>query len=112
MAVFDAASSTPIGELESNAGRVTAVCVATDGQSAVVGTSTGAITTWDVRSGDTTALVIDGPVPRSCHFSENDQSLVIQFGAEAEVWSLFGPDPRCFIVAPTCCLAGGKTAHI
>ena len=33
----------------------------------------------------------DGPVPRTCHFSADDQSLVVQYGTDAEVWALSGP---------------------
>ena len=112
VALFDAASSAPLGELASDSGRVTALCVSTDGQATVVGTAIGALKVWNPGSGSTTSLVANGPVPRTCHFADNDQSLVIQYGTDAEVWQLTGPAPKRLIVAPTRRPAGGKTAHV
>jgi WD40 repeat protein len=110
--LFDAASSAPLGELEQSEGRVSALCISPDGQNAVVGTARGSLTLWSPRAGTTTPLIRNGPIPRTCHFSSDDQSLVVQYGTDAEVWSLTGPDPRRLIVAPTRRPAGGKTAHI
>lgn len=112
VSLVDAASSAPLGELDGLGGRVTALCVSADGQSAAVGTARGGMRLWRPGTGDTTPLVSDGPVPRTCHFAHDDTSLVVQFGTEAEVWSLDGPAPRRLLVAPTRRPAGGNTAHI
>jgi WD40 repeat protein len=112
VALFEAASSSPIGELEGSAGRVTALCVSSDGQSTVLGTARGSVKLWNPSTDSTTSLTTDGPVPRACHFADDDQSLVVQYGTDAEVWSLSGTDPRRLIVASTRRPAGGKTAHI
>jgi WD40 repeat protein len=110
--LYDAASSAPLGKLEGQDGRVTAVCISPNGQTAVVGTALGALSLWKPETGSTVPLMHDGPIPRTCHFSEDDQSLVVQYGTDAEVWSLSGPDPRRLIVAPTRRPAGGGTAYI
>ena len=59
-------------------------------RNAVLGTAEGTLTLWKPES-DVVALMNDGPVPRTCHFSADDQSLVVQYGTDAEVWALSGP---------------------
>ncbi len=112
MHLYDAASNAPLGKLEGQDGRVTAVCISPTGQTAVVGTAQGSLTLWKPEAETTVPLMRDGPIPRTCHFSEDDQSLVVQYGTDAEVWDLAGPDPRRLIVAPTRRPAGGGTAYV
>lgn len=110
--LLDTATGDERGVVQTDAGRVTALCVSVDGQRAAIGSSTGALRLWRPQSGAETPLVTDGPVPRSCTFAEDDGTLVVQTGTEAEVWTLAGPSPRRLMVAPTRRPAGGATAWI
>jgi WD40 repeat protein len=110
--LLDTATGEERGVVNTSAGRITALCVSNDGQQAAIGSTTGALRLWRPQTGEETALVSDGPVPRNCAFAEDDGTLVIQTGTEAEVWTLSGPAPRRLMVAPTRRPAGGATAWI
>jgi len=110
--LLDMASGEARGSVQTTAGRITALCVSSDGQQAALGSTTGALRLWRPQSGAETPLVTDGPVPRSCAFADDEGTLVVQTGTEAEVWALDGPAPRRLMVAPTRRPAGGATAWV
>ena len=80
--------------------RVLRTCRALGIQAVAVASPADKDLRWLQEADEVVALMHDGPVPRTCHFSGDDQSLVVQYGTDAEVWALAGPDPRRLIVAP------------